>query len=37
MVPPPGSKDPSKGDFQKMMVGKFINDRDYNVEDVKNW
>lgn len=37
IVPPPGCKDPSKKEFQKMVVGKFINDRDYEVEDLKEW
>lgn len=37
VVPPPDIKDPSKEEFQRMVVGKFINDRDFDVEEVRAW
>lgn len=37
MVPTPNSKDPSKGDFQRMVVGKFISDKDVEKSLIKAW
>lgn len=35
VVSPPESKDPSEGDFQQMVVEKFINDSDFDEEVIK--
>lgn len=37
MIPPPDSKDPSKEDFQRMVVWKFLNDRDSEIEEIRAW
>lgn len=37
MVPPPDCKDPSKEEFQQLVVGKFLNDRDFEISEIRAW
>lgn len=35
VVPPPNNKDPSTEEFHQLVVGKFLNDKDFEIEEIR--